>query len=74
MSEPNTVFARLLEEMLTFTFVLPLSLNNEIKSSRIYEKYQQKKKTSSRRKTLIINSPFEKLIPLFSSKPIMKRQ
>lgn len=39
MSEPNTVFARLLEEMLTFTFVLPISLNNEIKSSRIYEKY-----------------------------------
>lgn len=29
MSEPDTVFARLLEGMLTFTFVLPLSLDNE---------------------------------------------
>lgn len=56
MSEPNTVFARLLEEMLTFTFVLPLSLNNEIKSSRIYEKYQKKKKNLKQEKN--INNKF----------------
>lgn len=63
-SEPNTVFARLPEEMLvgyrlTFTFVPPLFLNNQIKWGKLYEKYicPSKKFNSSRRKRLILIAP-----------------